>query len=195
MKARSGRLGDFVITVILLLLGSGLIYGNLVILEVGKHIMTALEMPFVSIALGTLLILSVLLRWLGGIGKKKEDFINFKSEDGSVGISIKAIHDFIERVGKEFSAIKSINSTLIRVGDGIDIALNVRVLSGNKIPELSQALQCRVRESVRESLGLEEVRNITIKVTEIIGDPARSPSKEIVPSDYEVENREQPYEA
>ncbi len=46
-------------------------------------------------------------------------------------------------------------------------------MAGTKIPELSQILQQRVRESVRESLGLEEIRNITIKVQEIVGDPTK----------------------
>ena len=49
-------------------------------------------------------------------------------------------------------------------------------LSGNKIPELSHVLQQRVRDSVRESLGLDEIRNITIKVQEIIGEPTKGES-------------------
>ena len=35
----------------------------------------------------------------------------------------------------------------------------------------SQVLQQRIRESVRESLGLEEIGKITIQVKEIIGAP------------------------
>ena len=90
----------------------------------------------------------------------------------------KAIQDFIERVGKEFAAVKSIDSELIRDKNALDIAISVRVISGNKIPELSQVLQQRIRESVRESLGLDEIRNITIKVQEIIGDPGKPAEEE-----------------
>ena len=90
-----------------------------------------------------------------------------------MGISTKAIQDFIERVGKEFAAIKSIESTLQKNKDTLDIAVSVKVFSGNKIPELSQVLQQRIRESVRESLGLEEIGNITIQVQEIVGEPAK----------------------
>ena len=137
--------------------------------------------PFFGVAIGLFLLLSVFLRFAAkGRHKERDTFINFHSEDGSVGISTKAICDFIERIGKEFSAIKSIDSTLIKGKDSVDIALSVKVLSGNKIPELSHVLQQRVRESVRESLGLEEIGNITIKVQEIVGDPAKPAPEEIL---------------
>jgi len=182
MKARSGKLGNFVTTLLLLLIGSALIYGNVFNREVGDMMATLLAMPLVGAALGVVLILSVVLRWVGGLGKKKEAFIDFQSDGGSVGISTKAIQDFIERVGKEFAAVKSIESTLIQDKGSLDIAMSVKVLSGNKIPELSQVLQQRVRESVRESLGLDEIRNITIQVQEIIGDPTKA-SESSIPSE------------
>ena len=129
--------------------------------------------PFYGAAIGLFLILSVVLRFAARReGRAKDAFINFHSDDGSVGISTRAVCDFIERIGKEFAAIKSIDSKLIRRKDFVDIALGVKVLSGNKIPELSQVLQQRIRDGVRESLGLEEIRNITIKVREIVGAPA-----------------------
>lgn len=159
---------------VLLIIGGGLIYGNTFNREVGIKISEWISTPFGSLVLGGAMVASVILGWLTRFfGKKKDVFINFDSDDGSVGISTKAIQDFIERVGKEFAAVKSIDSTLIQDKKALDISLSVKVISGNKIPELSQVLQQRIRESVRESLGLEEIRNITIKVQEIIGEPSK----------------------
>ncbi|MDF7807569.1 alkaline shock response membrane anchor protein AmaP [Pontiellaceae bacterium B12219] len=173
MKTRSG-FGSLLTTILLLVIGSALIYGNLVNREVGDMIAKLLVMPWVGAALGVVMILSILLQWFGGIGKKrKKKFIDFQSDDGNVGISIKAIQDFIERVGKEFAAVKSIESELIEQKGTLDIAISVKVVSGNKIPELSAVLQQRIRESVRESLGLDQIRNITIKISEIVGEPAK----------------------
>ena len=169
MKNREGMLGEIVMTVMLLVLGATLIHGSLIDPAVGDRVAGALAVPLVAAALGTVLILSVLLRWVGGVGKAKETFIDFQSEDGSVGISTKAIQDFIERVGKEFAAIRSIESRLVQGKGILDIVVGVRVLSGNKIPELSQVLQQRIRESVRESLGLEGIGKITVQIKEIIG--------------------------
>ena len=173
MNRRSVNLGSVIMTLLLLLIGGALIYGNIFNREVGQLLAELLVMPWVGTGLGAVLILSVVLRWVGGFRKTKDAFIDFHSDDGSVGISTRAICDFIERIGKEFSAIKSIDSKLTGSKGAVDILLAVKVLSGNKIPELSHVLQQRVRESVRESLGLEEIRNITIKVQEIVGEPER----------------------
>ncbi|MEN8254606.1 MAG: hypothetical protein ABFR33_03960 [Verrucomicrobiota bacterium] len=173
MNKRSGNLGSFLMTLLLLVFGAGLIYGNAFKPDIGLWIAEKLQYPIVGVLVGIVMVLSVVFRWVGGIGRKKESFINFHSDDGSVGISTMAICDFIERIGHEFAAIQNIDSKLIQAKGGVDIALSVKVVSGNKIPELSHVLQQRVRESVRESLGLEEIRNITIKVQEIVGEPAK----------------------
>ena len=179
MKSRS-HFGDVITTLLLLLIGSLLIYGNIFNREVGDAMAKLLVMPWMGALIGLVLILSVFLRWFGGLGgKKKDKFIDFQAEDGSVGISTKAIQDFIERVGKEFTAVKHIESKLIHDKGSLNIAISVKVISGNKIPELSQVLQQRIRESVRESLGLEEIGNITIKVSEIVGEPAKHATEEL----------------
>ena len=179
MKTRSG-FGSLLTTILLLTIGGVLIYGNMFNREVGDQIAKLLVLPWAGTALGAIMILSVVLHWFGGVGKKKKGkFIDFQSDDGNVGISTKAIQDFIERVGKEFAAVKSIESELLESKGALDIAISVKVVSGNKIPELSAVLQQRIRESVRESLGLDEIRNITIQVSEIVGEPAKVPAETV----------------
>jgi uncharacterized alkaline shock family protein YloU len=174
MKTRSGKLGDFVMTLLLLLIGASLIYGSLFNPKVGEFITDVLSVPLAAAGVGAVLLLSVFLRWISGCGRKKEAYIDFESEDGSVGIGTRAIQDFIERVGKEFAAVKSIESKLIQGKGKLDIVVGVRVLAGHKIPELSQVLQQRIRESVRESLGIEGVGTISIRVKEIVGAPEKA---------------------
>ncbi len=172
MKSRTGR-GSFITNAVLLLLGGALIYGNTVNREFGAFISEFIATPLGSFVLGGIMIASVIMGWLTRFMGRKEKFIDFQSDEGSVGISTKAIQDFIERVGKEFAAVKSIESRLFHNKGKVDIGINVKVLSGNKIPELTQVLQQRVRESVRESLGIEEIGSITVKVSEIVGEPAK----------------------
>ena len=173
MKKGMLKLLDMLALVGLLAMGGWMIYSSLFDEALNTAMLDAVRnTPFYGVAVGLFLIFSVVLRFLARKGRvAKGEFINFHSGDGSVGISTKAICDFIERIGKEFSAIKSIDSKLIHGKGFVDIALSVKVASGNKIPELSQTLQQRIREGVRESLGLEEIRNITINVNEIVGDP------------------------
>ncbi len=178
MKARSGKLGNFVMTVLLLGIGAGLLYGSVWDRDVGKIIADTLAIPLAAGGLGTILILSVVLRWVGGCGRRKEAFIDYQSEEGNVGISTKAIQDFVARVGREFAAVRDIDTRLIHGKGALDIAVSVSVVSGNKIPELSQVLQQRIRESVRESLGLAEIGKITVQVKEIVGAPEKHASSD-----------------
>lgn len=173
MNKRSGNISEFAMMLLLLLIGGALIYGSLFDPAVGDKITSALEKPIIATTMGAILILAVAFRWVGRLRKPKSTFIDYQSEDGNVGISTKAIKDFIERVGNEFAAVKSIDTKLIQNKGSLDVLVGVHVRSGNKIPELSQVLQQRIRESVRESLGLDEIGKITVQIRGIIGEPEK----------------------
>ncbi len=180
MKKGVVRFLDMVAGLGVLLLGGLLVYSSQMDKELNTQLLDLVKnTPLYSVAIGLFLILSVVLRIASGRkAREKDRFIDFEADGGSVGISTKAIRDFIEQIGKEFSAVRSIESKLVQDKNALDIGINVKVAAGNKIPELSRMLQQRVRESVRESLGLEEIRNITIKVQEIVGAPAEHAGSE-----------------
>lgn len=156
-------------------IGGWLVYASLVDEELNTKVHDYIgNTPLFGAAVGGFLILSVILR-IASSRKRvdKGSFINLQSDEGGVGVSTKAIKDFIERVGEEFDAVKSIESELIEQKGKLDIAVSVKLVSGNRIPELSSELQQRIRESVCESLGLDEIRNITIQISEIVGKPEK----------------------
>lgn len=175
MMKRTG-MGSIITNAVLLILGGALVYGNTFNRELGVRIGDVLSTPLGSLVLGSVMIAAVILSWVARFVGKKEKFIDFQSDDGNVGISTKAIRDFIERVGKEFDSVKSIDSRLVHNKGGVDIAISVKVISGTKIPGLTQELQQCVRERVRESLGIEGIGNITVKVAEIVGEHPRKPA-------------------
>ncbi|MCF7848229.1 MAG: alkaline shock response membrane anchor protein AmaP [Kiritimatiellales bacterium] len=175
MKSVKAAMSELLSVLALLLIGIWLIYSSAIDTPVGNAVLDKMKTtPAIGITIGAVLICVVLFRLitLGG-SRDKTHFLTFDSENGSVGISSKAVRDFIERVGHEFAGIKSMESTLIMDKGALDVELRVKVKVGNRIPELSHVLQARVRESVREALGLEEIRNIKIKVQEIVGEPTK----------------------
>ena len=119
--------------------------------------------------------LLIALYVLTGIRRPKgEPFITFDTDGGSVSISMKAIRDFLARIGDEFAAVLSLDPTIRSVGDSIEVDLNIRVKAGTQIPELSKMLQERMRETIKDNLGLADVRAIRISVREIV---ASAPDK------------------
>jgi hypothetical protein len=57
MKTRSGKLGDFVMTLLLLLIGASLIYGSLFNPKVGEFITDVLSVPLAAAGVGAVLLL------------------------------------------------------------------------------------------------------------------------------------------
>ena len=127
------------------------------------------------ITIGLFFLLIVLVRFeIRNKNSTKGQYIDLQTDDGQIGISIKAICDFISRIGKEFPAIKQIETKVKNHKSTIAITLLVKIKAGNKIPELSKQLKYRVRESAQESLGIEEISSISIKIREITGNPPPS---------------------
>lgn len=119
---------------------------------------------------GTSLILMVILYWLTAVsGGAKEQFLSFETEGGSVNIRVKAVNEFLRRLADEFADILNLRADISASRDGrIEVQLDIDVKSGTKIQQLSQVLQQRVRESMRDGLGIAEVNSIRVNVNEII---------------------------
>lgn len=133
---------------------------------------------------GSAMALLVILFALTGIRKaKKEDVISFETEGGVVSISIRAVRDFIVRLGDEFAAILSLEPRIRAPGSSIDIDLDVKVQAGTQIPELCKMLQERLRTMMKENLGLSDVRNVKVHVREIVARPPEKKAEE--PTEWE----------
>ena len=119
---------------------------------------------------GTALLLLIILFWLTALGGgAKEQFLSFATEGGSVNIRVKAVNEFLKRLADEFADILSLRADISASRDGrIEVELDIDVKSGTKIQQLSQVLQQRVRDSMREGLGIAEVTAVKVNVNEII---------------------------
>jgi uncharacterized alkaline shock family protein YloU len=122
--------------------------------------------------IGAEMILLILLYLITfGPRRLKVRYISFESEAGGVAISVNAVRDYISKISGEFSAVVSIDPKIWAEKDKINIDLNVNLVAGARIPELSQALKARVRESLREGLGIEDINDIGVSVQKITGEP------------------------
>lgn len=123
---------------------------------------------------GILMMISMLYLVTFGPRRAKMRYISFESGTGTVSISVNAVRDYIRKLSGEFSSIVSIDPKIRALKDRISIDLNVNLVAGVRIPELSQALQERVRESLRAGLGIDEIHEMKVRVQEITGEPSLS---------------------
>ncbi len=129
---------------------------------------------------GTFLILIIMLYWLTSMsGSVKEQFLSFETEGGSVNIKVKAVNEFLKRLADEFADILNLRADITALRDGrIEVQLDIDVKSGTKIQQLSQVLQQRVRESMRDGLGIAEINSIKVNVNEIVHSETEKPPAE-----------------
>jgi len=111
----------------------------------------------------------VLLYWLTGIPVKEERFLTFENEGGTISISVKAINDFLAKLADEFAGVIRLHADVAAARDGrVEVRLDVSVKAGTKVQQLSQVLQQRVRESMRDNLGIAEIHTVKVNVSAIV---------------------------
>lgn len=166
-------LSGLVIWFLFAALGGALIYANGLRVEVGLLGAFYLDERWYEAmgAGGIMVLLSLLYLVTFGPRRPKMRYISFDSGNGSVSISVNAVRDYIRKLSGEFSSVVSIDPKIRAEKDSISLDLHVNLVAGVRIPELSQALQNRVRESLRAGLGINEVKEVKVLVQEITGEP------------------------
>ena len=158
--------------------GGALIYANGLRVDEGQSILRLFyfgENWLQAMGVGGIMVLLSLLYLVTfGPRRPKARYISFDSGNGSVSISVNAVREYIRKLSGEFSAVVSIDPKIRPEKDSISIDLNVNLVAGARIPELSQALQMRVRESLRDGLGIDDVKEVKVLVQEITVEPRSS---------------------
>ena len=168
---------EFLVFLVVLLIGTLMIYG---MTNAGQcywtFTMSVLQHDRITVFMGGIaLILLVILYLLTTDRKVKQaKTISFKGTNGPVTISMKAVRDFVQRTGDEFSEILSLQPNLEFKGGSLVVELDVRVVSGAHVPELCQMLQERVSDCIHEQLGLKDVKAVRINVRELVQRPGKS---------------------
>jgi len=103
-------------------------------------------------------------------GRRREQFLSFDNEGGTVSISTDAIADYILKLASEFPSVVRMQPRVAPRRRSVDIRVDLRVRAGSQIHEVCQLLQQRVRESMVNGLGIAEVRKIEVNVREIVSE-------------------------
>jgi len=100
--------------------------------------------------------------------EKTGTVIPLKNPLGEVEISQKAISDFIERVGGEVEGVGDLKAKVKPTEEGIDVEISLSAQAQGEIPRLIDELQSVVKKYLTTTVGIENVREIKVKVKRII---------------------------
>jgi len=123
-----------------------------------------------SCGAGALLCLVVIFALSAVPRQKRERYLSFDGEGGTVSISTAAICDYIAKLTQEFPSVVRLNPRVIPRRSMIDIVVDLRVKAGPNIHEACELMQQRVRESVTNGLGISQIGRIEVSVKDIVSE-------------------------
>jgi hypothetical protein len=97
-------------------------------------------------------------------------YLSYESKQGNISISLKALQDFLGHLKSEFPSILTLTPKVSARDEALDVILHVRIKAGAPIPEISRMLQERARLTIQEKVGISDIRDVEVKVEEIVRD-------------------------
>ena len=109
-------------------------------------------------------------------------YLSYESKQGNISISLKALQDFLGHLKSEFPSILTLTPKVSARDEALDVILHVRVKAGAPIPEISRMLQERARSTIQEKVGISDIRDVEVKVEEIVRDKDSLANRSVEPT-------------
>jgi len=139
-----------------------LIFSALTAMELGILIRIGVSVVFIFL-LGLSIYLPI-VTWTEGKGTT----IPLRNPLGEIEISQRAICEFIQRVGKEVQGVEDLKAKVKSTEEGVDVDLTLAAHAQGEIPRLIDELQNVIKNYLNNTVGIENVREIRVKVGKIL---------------------------
>lgn len=100
--------------------------------------------------------------------EKGNKTISFDNPEGEVTITIKAIEDFVKRVGQEFSQVTEMIPTIVSMHNGIKITAKTTLIAGANLPRISESIQRTIKSRMQSILGIENILGVEIYISKLV---------------------------
>lgn len=130
------------------------------------------------------LLLGLVLYVLTGLNiHPRPHYLSYETDQGNISISLKALQDFLGHLKSEFPSVLQLHPRVRAVEEALDVVLEIRIKAGAPIPEISRMLQERARQLIQEKAGISDIRDIEVKVEEIVREkePKAQPITPVAP--------------
>ena len=96
-------------------------------------------------------------------------FVAFDNPDGQVKVSRSAINELAQGAADAISEVAKCVTRIQTRGGRLNVELRIKMIAGSNLSEVSMNLQNRVKSSLRDSLGIEKLGSIEVRLTGFIG--------------------------
>ena len=121
----------------------------------------------VLIRIGLVLLSVITIIWFLIKLTKKNTFLAYKTENGSVLVNKNAITDLIRQVCHNKHGLSLIKAKLKKKKRLIDLQIYIRIESGGQLKAIEQSLQTAIRDALEETFGIESIGRINLIASSI----------------------------
>ncbi len=122
--------------------------------------------PYPWIGVGAMLLL--LAMWLRA-RHQPSTVVAFDNPDGQVKVSRSAINELAQGATDSMSEVAKCVTRIKTRGGRLNVELRIKMVTGSNLSEVSLGLQNRVKNSLRNNLGIEKLGSIEVRLTGFIG--------------------------
>lgn len=127
-----------------------------------------MERSFLGLT-GVILMLLPIVVFYGWFHRKKsKQSLLFINHRGSIRLSLAAISQFVDAQVLEHRHVDACRSKILKRSRGVFILVELDVYPLQNVQEISEEIQEKVRTSVEELLGIEEVIGVSVRISGII---------------------------
>lgn len=124
---------------------------------------------------GLILVLLLILLAAARHRARNRPIIPFESEDGRIEISPGTVRGLIEKTVEQMDGIESVRCQL-RQGRRIGIDLSIVARAPVRLQAMDAAIKQRVRATLANQLGLEDLESVNIQVKRVLGEAGPPPA-------------------
>ena len=123
-------------------------------------------LAYLILGITSFLIVLIVLKWFTSLFKSPR-LIAYKTEKGMVQVNQGAISDLVHSICKKDSHISQLKTKIFPKRKLLNIQIRLRIESGSHLKSIEESLQSEIRESLQQSLGIDNIGFIDIIATGI----------------------------
>lgn len=109
----------------------------------------------VAAVAGVFLVLSLFVLCSALIKRGEKSFVVNVGQEGAVSVGAVAVKNFVEKSAMQVPSVQNVKATVCTKGDALKVSLVAGILPDTNVPEVSQQLQTKIKENVKETIGKE----------------------------------------
>ena len=127
---------------------------------------------------GAILFVLLVVLYIYQAGRRAmRGIVPFKTQGGTIEIAPSTLRGVIQHAATSVEGVEKASCHHFARGQGVGVRVAIHLRANRRLKEVETGIKRRIRATLLDQFGMENVEPIHIRVTRIIGDPVASKAK------------------